>query len=268
MTSPPLRYRAVFISDLHLGSASCDAEAVRAFLRIVQCDKLYLVGDIVDLWVARPKKKWKQEHTNVVRTILGIAKHGTAVFFCPGNHDSEFRRMNGSEFGNIFIEDKFIHTTLEGKRYLVIHGDYFDKSVNQFKIIAVLGAWVHELLTSLNNANNKLREKRGLPLRDFSGGLKKRVKNFISYFTNFDDRIATDAKNQGFDGVICGHIHKPAFTLHECGVWYINTGDWMSHCTALVEHLDGRLELIHWRDYAHFAPTDRAATDSTQLTML
>ncbi len=249
MATPRTRYRAVFISDLHLGSVSCNARAIQAFLYQLDCQYLYLVGDIMDMWVSRKKGKWQQEHTNVVRTILGKAKYGTQVYLTPGNHDSEFRRMNGVDFGNIYIDHEFSHETLKGLKLWVIHGDYLDRSVTTLKWLAYLGAWLHEGMSGFNVFWNRIREKVGLKPSDFSSNAKKRVKSFIQYFTNFDDRIAVDAKNGGYDGVVCGHIHKPAFEVHEeTGALYINTGDWMTHCTALVEHMDGTLELIKWTE--------------------
>ncbi len=248
MLTPRLRYRAIFISDLHLGSASCSVELVKEFLREVECQQLYLVGDIVDLWVSRRRGKWKQSHTNIIRTLLGKTKHGTHVFFTPGNHDAEFRKMNGAELGNLIVQHQFEHTTLQGLRLLVVHGDLFDRSVSQLKPIAVLGAFAHEFLTTINNLTNAIGQKMGKEPSDFSQRAKKRVKDFVSYFTSFPDRITLDAQRQGFDGVVCGHVHRPAFEQHEAGAFYINTGDWMGHCTALVEHLDGRLELIYWKE--------------------
>lgn len=248
MVSDRLRFRAVFISDLHLGSAACDVAMVKEFLREIECEQLYLVGDIVDLWVARRRGKWRQDHTNVIRTLLGKTKHGTQVLFTPGNHDAEFRKLNGSELGNLTIEHQFSHTTLQGLKLLVVHGDFFDRSVSQLRPIAVLGAWAHEILTNINRVTNTVAIKLGKEPSDFSHTAKKRVKDFVSYFTSFPDRVTLDAMRQGFDGVVCGHVHRPAFERHEAGGLYINAGDWMGHCTALVEHLDGRLELIHWKE--------------------
>jgi UDP-2,3-diacylglucosamine pyrophosphatase LpxH len=251
MSKPSPSYRAVFISDVHLGSAACKAEAVQAFLLWVDCEQLYLVGDIVDIWVSRKKGKWRQAHTNILRTILDLSENGCRVYVTPGNHDSELRRMNGIDYGNIFIDHQFVHETLDGKRLLVVHGDFFDRSVTTFKGLAILGSWMHEGMTQINHVTNGIRAKLGKKPSDFSSKAKARVKSFIKYFTNFEDRITVDAKNQGYDGVVCGHIHKPAFELHEeSGAYYVNSGDWMQNCSAFVEHHDGRLELIYWADIA------------------
>lgn len=247
MSEGKARYRAVFVSDIHLGSVSCKSEAIQKFMQQCDCEYLYLVGDIIDMWVSRRKGKWQQSHSNVVRSILGKAKYGTKVYLTPGNHDAEFRRMNGLDFGNIFIDHQFTHTTLQDKKLLVIHGDYLDRSVTTLKPLAVMGAWLHEGMSNVNIVTNKIRTKLGKKPSDFSSNAKKRVKSFIRYFTNFEDRICVDAKNGGFDGVVCGHIHRPAFEINdEAGIMYINTGDWMDHCTAMVEHQDGRLEMLKW----------------------
>lgn len=259
--SSPLSFRAVFISDLHLGSVGCKVDAVQSFLKELQCEELYLVGDIIDMWVSRRKGKWRQAHTNVIRTILGKAKYGTRVFLTPGNHDSEFRRMNGIDLGNLFIDHQFVFETRDGQRFLVVHGDYLDRSVTTLKWLAFVGAWIHEGMTGINLMTNRLRAKVGMKPSDFSSKAKKRVKSVVRYFTNFEDRITTDAKNGGFAGVICGHIHRPAFEVHEeTGALYINLGDWIEHCTALVEHWDGRLEMIRWSDWANRAQS--AASDA------
>ncbi len=241
-----LKFRAVFVSDIHLGSTKCQAEKARAFLHAVQCEKLYLVGDIIDLWVSKRQGKWTQDHTNVIRTILGKSKRGCQVYLTPGNHDSDLRRLNGLEFGNILIEHEFTHETAEGKKYLVVHGDFFDKSVTTLKPLAVVASWAYEGLSNVNKIANKARNASGKDSTDFSGNAKKNMKRAISYFTQFPDRITVDAKNRGFDGVICGHIHRPSFEYHDCDAWYINIGDWMENCTALVEHFDGRMELIYF----------------------
>jgi len=249
-TITELKFRAVFVSDIHLGSTKCQAEKARAFLRAIECEQLYLVGDIIDLWVSKRQGKWTQDHTNVIRTILGISKRGCQVYLTPGNHDSDLRRLNGLNFGNILIEHEFTHITAEGKRYLVVHGDFFDKSVTTLKPLAVVASWCYEGLSNVNKVVNKTRGASGKETTDFSGNAIKNFKKAISYFTQFPDRITTDAKNRGYEGVICGHIHRPSFEYYDCEAWYINIGDWMENCTALVEHFDGRLELIYYDDIA------------------
>jgi len=239
----PLKYRTVFISDLHLGSAACKEEAITDFLHAVECEKLYLVGDIIDTWVMTARK-WQQVHTNIVRTVLGIAKKGTTIYYTPGNHDSFLRKLIRAELGNVVIDHQFVHETADGKRYLVVHGDFFDKSVNGVKFLAHAGAWTYEGIARLHNWREKVFGPRSPDKARFS--LKARFKGFLEYFTNFEEKIVVDAANQGYDGVICGHIHKPKIVPHESGATYINTGDWMENLSAVVEHFDGRLELVFW----------------------
>ena len=201
----------------------------------------------MDMWVSRKKGKWRQEHTDIVSSILSKARQGTDVFLTPGNHDSEFRRLNGIGFGNIHVDHEFCHTTLEGKRLWVIHGDYLDRSVTTLKWLAYLGAWVHEGLGGFNVFWNRWAKRLGRPPSDFSGLAKKRVKDFVQYFTNFDDRITVDAKNAGYDGVVCGHIHHAEIREFD-GVTYYNDGDWVESCTALVEDRHGSISIVDWAD--------------------
>jgi UDP-2,3-diacylglucosamine pyrophosphatase LpxH len=239
-------YRALFISDLHLGSISCNVGELQAFLHAHNSEQLYLVGDIVDAWVAGGKKKFRQEHANVIRTLLGKAKHGSQIFYCPGNHDALLRRINGSEVGNILIDHEFIHTTLSGDRYLVVHGDLFDKSVTKFTSLAWIGAWMHEFNTSLTQSINQRREKKDRKPINFANNMKRLVKRAVKNLTNFDDSLLAAAESQGLQGVICGHTHRPAMMVGANGGVYYNCGDWMEHCTALVENWDGTFQLMKW----------------------
>lgn len=248
MSAPDIHFKSIFVSDFHLGSADCDAIALGEFLKCIRCDKLYLVGDIVDFWVGKKRGQWERPHTDVIRHIFNLTHKGTEVYLTPGNHDSELRRLNGIDFSGIRIEHEFVHEAADGKRYLVVHGDFFDRSVTTFRSLAVVAAWIHELMAKSNQMVNHFRVKAGKPPSDFSGRTKTKFKRMVSYFTNFPDRITVDAKNQKFDGVICGHIHRPEMLLHESGAYYINCGDWMNHNSMVVEHDDGRLELLYWSD--------------------
>lgn len=248
MTDQRLRYRAVFVSDFHLGAAGCKAESIRQFLHAVESPKLYLVGDIIDFWVAHKKGKWTQEHTNVLRTLLGKAKHGTQVFVTPGNHDAELRKLNGSDFGNIFFDHQFIHETLDGRKLLIVHGDLFDKSVTTFRFLAVIGAWIYEFLTGLNRIINRFRGKTSDEPTLFSAGIKKRVKRWIASGSGYPGRLTAEAQSLNFDGVVCGHVHNPAMVVTSEGTLYLNAGDWVEHCSAIVEELDGTIKLVFWSD--------------------
>lgn len=246
MSKNRLVYRSVFISDLHLGSAGSKTDQIQEFLTSVECEYLYLVGDVIDMWVAIKRGKWRQKHTNVIRTILGKSKYGCQVRYTPGNHDALVRRLNGAELGNIDIDHSFSHFTADGKKLLVVHGDLFDKSVSSVRPIAWLATWLYECLTVLTEWITVYRAKRGQGPSDFSSRIKKKFKHAVQYVTSYEERIVVDAWTQGFDGVVCGHIHRPRIDTHDYGGVYLNTGDWVENCTAIVEHLDGSLELVKW----------------------
>jgi UDP-2,3-diacylglucosamine pyrophosphatase LpxH len=240
MALPPLAFRSVFISDIHLGSSACKIADFNEFLHTFTCEKLYLVGDVIDVWVVVKSGKWKQVHTNAVRSLLGKSKHGCAIYYTPGNHDTFLRRLNTLEIGNIAISDTFVHETADGKRLLVIHGDQYDSSVRSFAL-AFTGTWLYEIITVFKLARQ--RRKGG---GDAKGeGLKKKFKKLVSAMGNFEAKLMLAAQSQECDGVVCGHIHRPNLYEKE-GIIYANCGDWVENRTALVEWQDGRLELATW----------------------
>lgn len=239
MAAQPYTFRSVFISDLHLGSVGCKCERIIDFLGSFQCENLYLVGDIVDLWVALKKGKWTKQHTSIVRILLDKSKNNCTIFLTPGNHDAFLRKAIGIDLGNIFLDDHFCHETADGQRLLVIHGDQFDKTV-KFLPLAMLGTWMFEWVSVFNAKRSKLKGPGSKV-----GSIKKRFKKMISSLTSFEDKLAWQASLSGFDGVVCGHIHRPEIRdIDE--IKYCNTGDWVENCTAIVEHEDGRLELLNW----------------------
>jgi UDP-2,3-diacylglucosamine pyrophosphatase LpxH len=244
------RYRSVWISDVHLGFPGCNAEFLLDFLRSTQCEYLYLVGDIVDVWYMKKRLFWPQSHNDVIRTLLGKAKHGTKVFYVPGNHDELFRDYDGMSFGNVSICNQVIHTTANGRRLLVLHGDQFDAVVKFSKTLALLGTKVYDWLLSLNGIVNRVRRKLGFRYWSLSAFLKHRVKNAVHYISSFETAVAYEAQTQSVDGLVCGHIHKAEMS-EISGVLYCNTGDWVESCTALVEQKDGSLQLLHWSDAQH-----------------
>ncbi|MFW5697180.1 MAG: UDP-2,3-diacylglucosamine diphosphatase [Fimbriimonadaceae bacterium] len=248
MPQPKLRYRSIFISDLHLGAAGCQTKNVHDFLRYVHSDRLYLVGDIVDLWI-KPGARWSQACTNVIRTILGKAKRGTQVYYTPGNHDEWLRKILGAELGNILIQNEFVHETANGQHFLVTHGDLFDGSVNKkrWRWLALLGTKIYEKICLLNSWLNHRREENGKERLDLGKPVKTRLKSLVKHFNRFEERLSAKAKHDGVDGVICGHIHQPIIREND-GLTYVNTGDWVENGTAIVEHYDGRLELVYWDD--------------------
>ncbi|MFM1897224.1 MAG: hypothetical protein RLZZ385_2298 [Pseudomonadota bacterium] len=241
----PLKVRSVWISDVHLGFRGCQAEALLHFLHSVETEYLFLVGDIVDFWSIRKTPFWPQLHTNVIRSILGKAKHGTKVIYIPGNHDEVMRDCVGQVFGNLEIHRDYLHTTADGKKLLILHGDEFDVIVKHSRMLAKLGSWAYDKLLSLNHWVNSFRRLFRFSYWSLAAYLKLKVKNAVSYIGSFEDALAHLANEQGVDGVVCGHIHHAEIRTID-NVLYCNDGDWVESCTTLLEHKDGRLELLHW----------------------
>jgi UDP-2,3-diacylglucosamine pyrophosphatase LpxH len=250
-TDPPGRhYRTIFISDLHLGTPGCQATALMDFLKTHPSDNLYLVGDIVDGWQLRRKWYWPQSHNDVVQKLLRRARKGCRVVYVPGNHDEFARDFIGHHFGGIETLDEAVHVTADGRSLWVIHGDYFDGVIQCAKWLAYLGDNLYEFTLKLNRYLNNLRGRLGLPYWSLSQYLKQKVKKALNYVTDFEVAVAGEARRRGHDGVVCGHIHR-AEMREINGTLYCNDGDWVESRTALVEHLDGRLELLHWASSHH-----------------
>ena len=239
------RYRAIFISDLHLGTPGCQASALLGFLKAHPSDHLYLVGDIIDGWQLRRKWYWPQAHNDVVQKLLKRARKGCRVVFIPGNHDEFAREFIGHRFGDIEVLQEAVHTTADGRQLLVIHGDYFDAVVQCAKWLASVGDNLYELTLKLNRYLNSLRARMGWPYWSLSAYLKQKVKSAVNYVTDFEVAVANEARRRGFHGVVCGHIHRAEIRDID-GVLYCNDGDWVESRTALVEHFDGTLELLYW----------------------
>jgi UDP-2,3-diacylglucosamine pyrophosphatase LpxH len=244
-TDSSIRFRTVWISDIHLGTPGCQAGALLDFLRQVECDTLYLVGDIVDGWQLRRSWYWPQAHNDVVQKLLRKARKGTRVVFVPGNHDEFARRYLGHEFGGIEVVEEWIHVTANGQRLWVTHGDLFDGVIQCAKWLAYVGDWFYELILRLNRHFNSMRARLGLPYWSLSKYLKQKVKRAVSYVGDFESALAKEAKKRGADGVVCGHIHHAELREID-GIVYANDGDWVESLTALVEHADGRLEIVEW----------------------
>ncbi len=244
---PSYRYRSVFISDVHLGTKDCRSDFLADFLRKCSCDYLYLVGDIVDGWRLRKSWYWDANHDEVIRLILCKAREGAEVTYIPGNHDEMFRAwlpMN-LEVAGVRLRREADHLTADGRRLLVIHGDEFDSVVRYAKFLALLGDSAYTAALTINRHFNAVRRRLGRPYWSLSAWLKRRVKEAVKAIDRFEVALAGEARRRGFDGVVCGHIHH-AEMRDIGGVLYLNDGDWVESCTALVEHMDGRLELIDW----------------------
>ena len=246
-SKPTFRFRTVFISDIHLGFRGCSAGYLLDFLRSVETETLYLVGDIIDVWSLRKSFFWPQAHNDVIRTILGKAKHGTRVVYVPGNHDNLFRDYDGMVFGNVEIRREAIHETADGRRLLVLHGDEFDSVIKASPLLEALGNRAYAFVLKLNRYVNLLRRAFGFPYWSIAAYLKHKVKNAVKYIANFERALAQEAQRRGLDGAVCGHIHRAEIS-HIDGVLYCNDGDWVESCTTLTEDFEGRLRLLRWTE--------------------
>lgn len=244
------RYRAVFLSDLHLGTRTAQAEALLDFLRVTEAETFYLVGDIIDFWRVRRSPHWPQAHNDVIQKLLRKVRKGARLVFVPGNHDEALRDYCDLHFGGIEIARNAIHQTADAKRYFVTHGDEFDLVVRTSKWLAFLGDRGYEAALWLNNPLNWVRRNLGLGYWSLSAYLKYRVKRAVSFIGAYEEALAEEARRHNADGIICGHIHHAA-NRRIGQVHYLNCGDWVESCTAIVELMNGELKVIQWPVKAH-----------------
>jgi UDP-2,3-diacylglucosamine pyrophosphatase LpxH len=258
---PRQKFRTVFISDTHLGTAGCNADLLLDFLKSIECETLYLVGDIIDGWRLKKGWFWPERHNDIIRRILKMAKYGTRVVYIPGNHDEVLRDFVGLGFGGIEIAPEVIHETADGRRLLVLHGDEFDGIVLYQRWLAFLGDSAYVALLRLNIWVNAARRGLGLPYWSLSAYLKKRVKNAVEFIGRYEEAVAHAARDRGADGVVCGHIHSAE--IRQFGdITYYNDGDWVESCTALVEHRDGAMEILDWAERMRAEAEELAATSA------
>lgn len=240
-------YRTIWISDLHIGSTQCQADTLLDFLKHNDSEKLYLVGDIIDFWALSKKMYWPREHNTVIQKLLRKARHGTQVIYVPGNHDENVRDYDDYVFGDIVVKKADIHTTLLGKRFLIVHGDEYDTIAQHHRWMAKLGSVGYDWLIELNRFLRFCRRLLGVQSHfSLAAYIKFKVKNVVQFMSDYEQTIVRTLKNEGVDGVICGHIHHAEIKQIE-GFLYVNTGDFVESCTAIVERLDGSLELVRWR---------------------
>ena len=246
---PTTHYRTVFLSDIHLGTRGSRADFLADFLGSITCDKLFLVGDIIDGWRLRKSWYWDTHHDSVLRLILEMARDGTEIIYIPGNHDEMFRAWLPMrlEIAGIRLCQDAVHETMDGRKLLVMHGDEFDSVVRYARFLALLGDRAYAASLVVNCWFNQIRRRLGLPYRSLSAWLKRQVKGAVMAIDRFEIALAAEARRRGVDGVVCGHIHH-AEMRDIGGILYINDGDWVESCTALAEHADGRLELIDWAE--------------------
>lgn len=240
------RVRAVFVSDVHLGTRACQADRLLGFLREYESEYLYLLGDIIDFWAMNRSIHWSKAHNTVVQKVLRRARHGEKVFFIPGNHDEALREYGGVPFGDIRVENEWIHETADGQQFWLVHGDEYDQVTRHHRWVAILGDVAYHALVRLNHLLSRVRRLLHIPgYWSLAGFAKQKVKRAVGFIFDFEDAVARAAAERGLDGVICGHIHW-ASDRQLGGVRYLNCGDWVDSCSGIVEHLDGRLEIVRW----------------------
>jgi UDP-2,3-diacylglucosamine pyrophosphatase LpxH len=240
-------YRSVFISDIHLGTKMSSADSLLEFMKTFECEKIYLVGDIIDCWAMSKKKYWTQSHSDVIQKLLRRARKGTEIIYIPGNHDELMREYCDAEFGNIMMVEETIHVGTDSKLYLVTHGDKFDVVIRNAKWLAHLGSWAYDLSIILNGLVNRFRSWFKLPVWSLSAYLKMRVKESVNFIGNYEETLSNYVKNQGLSGIICGHIHHANICDYD-DIRYMNCGDWVESCTALVEHHNGTFEIVRYNN--------------------
>ena len=246
MTETTRHVRALFISDVHLGSRACKAEQLLDFLRHHDADTIYLVGDIVDGWQLRSGWHWPQAHNDVIQKLLRKARKGTRLIYVPGNHDEFLRDYFGTHFGGVVVTEQATHVAADGRRYVVMHGDQFDGRIKRARRFAAFGDHVRMLLQAANTVVNVVRHGLSLPRWSLSQWAKYKVKDVLNYVQSFEEALAAEATRRQAEGVICGHVHQASIRDFPAAR-YINCGDWVESCSAAVEHFDGRLEIVSWK---------------------
>ena len=265
-STPERHFRTLFLSDVHLGARGSQADRLLDFLRVHDADTIYLVGDIIDGWALQSNWYWPQSHNDFVQKILRRVRKGARVIYVPGNHDEFLRNYYGTHFGGIEVVETAIHHGIDGRKYLVIHGDIFDLVVQNARWLAHLGDRAYDFAIQMNRLVNVFRKMFGRPYWSLSQWAKQKVKNAVNYIGAFEETLAAEARRHDADGVICGHIHFPVIRDMN-GVSYMNCGDWVESCTALVEHHDGRFEILTWTDplrSSQHSPS-MAAADKTKV---
>ena len=246
---------------MHLGFRGTQAAQLLSFLKSVECDTLYLVGDIIDLWAMKNKIWWDQDSNEILRRILKMIQHGTKVVYLPGNHDEQIRNFIPFVLGEIEFVDTTIHTTSSGLRFAVLHGDQYDAVVGHMKWLAVLGHHIYDLLLMCNGTLHFIRTKFGYhKYWSLAAYLKSKAKKAVSFVKDFEKAVILHAVHENCNGVICGHIHTPKIYTNESGMIYANCGDWIESLSALVENAEGNLELIKWHNLNNPDPATTTKT--------
>lgn len=239
------QYKTVFISDVHLGTKMSQANKLLDFMKTFESENIYLVGDIIDGWAMNKQFYWPQEHNDVIQKLMRRARKGTKIYYIPGNHDEFLRSFCDHDFGNIKLCVQAIYESVDGRRILITHGDQFDAVITNAKWLAHIGSWAYDLAIVINTAINKIRNLFNLSNWSLSSWLKYKVKEAVNFIGDYEDNLSNYAKNMHAEGVVCGHIHHANIRMIG-DIQYLNCGDWVESCTALVEHMDGSFEIIKW----------------------
>ena len=243
-------YRTIWISDLHIGSTQCQSDVLLDFLKYNDSEKLYLVGDIIDFWSLSKKMYWTTDHNTIIQKILRKARQGTEIIYIPGNHDENIRDYENYVFGDIVVKVSDVHTTAAGKRFLIVHGDEYDAVARHHKWLAKIGSVGYDWLIALNRFWRVFRRLFGIQSQfSLAAYIKFKVKNAVQFISDYEETIVHTLRNENLDGVICGHIHHAEIKQID-NFLYVNTGDFVESCTAIVEHHNGKLELIKWKKQA------------------
>jgi len=265
MKKKELKFRTIVMSDVHLGAPDCQIDKANYFLKHTQCERLILNGDIIDGWSLRRSGGWLRSHTRFVRLILKkIEKRGTEVIYIRGNHDDVLSKVLPLSFDNLKIVEDFVHEAADGKRYLCLHGDAFDAVTQNSKFVAILGDIGYQGLLRLNRYYNRYRTWRGKEPYSLSKVIKARVKSAVSYISRFEESVVKYARKRDCDGFICGHIHTAADRMID-GMRYLNSGDWVESCTAIVEREDGRMEVLDFDSFAKLVGESVKMSDADDL---
>jgi UDP-2,3-diacylglucosamine pyrophosphatase LpxH len=255
--------RSIFLSDIHLGTRGCQAESLLEFLRHFEAEQIFLIGDIVDFWAMNRGVHWTPAQNTFIQKILRAARKGVRVMLIPGNHDEALREHCGIRLGDIELQYEHLHVAADGRRYMLLHGDEFDQVTRHHRWVALLGDAAYNTLVRMNFWLSLIRRSLRIPgYWSLAGYAKRKVKTAVSFIFDFEDSVVRAMREKGVDGVICGHIHSAAIRDIQ-GITYINCGDWVDSCTAIVEHFDGRMELIEWRQSSTLAvPGDKSEEES------
>jgi UDP-2,3-diacylglucosamine pyrophosphatase LpxH len=239
------RVRTLFLSDIHLGYRHARARELNEFLAGVEAETIVLVGDIVDALSLSRRVFWSPEHTQVVRTLLARGRAGSQLVYIPGNHDESLGMFAEMLQGHFEVHREWVHRTARGERLLVLHGDQFDGVVSCLPWLTRLGDALYELTVRVSDSVNNARRALGKAYWPLAERLKLSIPTSVRYIEEFERVAAAHARAQGYDGVVCGHIHRANLRDID-GTLYCNTGDWVESCSAIVEGASGELGLLRW----------------------